>query len=108
MNLNNYKILFMGDASTKREEDIINNYNLSNIDILKVGHHGSKTSSDKSFIDKINPVYSVISVGENNKYGHPNLNVLENLKDTIIYRTDKNGEIKIKLKRKLKIKTCIK
>lgn len=108
MNLNNYKILFMGDASTKREEDIINNYNLSNIDILKVGHHGSKTSSDKLFIDKINPVYSIISVGENNKYGHPNLNVLENLKDTIIYRTDKNGEIKIKLKRKLKIKICIK
>lgn len=106
--LNNYQFLFMGDAGLKVEEDLIKKYNLKNIDVLKVGHHGSKTSSGKKFIDNINPKYSVISVGENNRYGHPNDNVLENLSASKIYRTDKNGSTMFKIKNnKLNIKTCI-
>ena len=69
--LNNYKFMFMGDAGVDKEKDILERYNISNIDVLKVGHHGSKTSSSKSFITKINPKYSIISVGKNNRYGHP-------------------------------------
>ena len=58
----------MGDAGVEVEEDLIDKYNLKDIDVLKVGHHGSKTSSDKNFINEINPKYSIISVGKNNRY----------------------------------------
>lgn len=103
----NFSFLFTGDASKEREEDIMENYNIKDISFLKVGHHGSKTSTGSSFIKKINPKYSIISVGENNRYGHPNKNTLKNLKDTTIFRTDLNGSIKIKLKKnKYEIKTC--
>ena len=83
----------------EKEKDILEKYNVSKIDVLKIGHHGSKTSSDKNFIDEMNPKYSVISVGKNNRYGHPNKEVLNNLDNSKIYRTDINGEIKIKIKR---------
>ena len=80
---------------------------MSNIDVLKVGHHGSKTSSSKKFIDEINPKYGVISVGKNNKYGHPNKEILNTLSNSKIYRTDEDGSIMFKIKNnKLKIKTC--
>lgn len=103
---NNYKFLFMGDAGIEVEEDLIKKYNLQNIEILKVGHHGSKTSSGKNFIDEINPKYSIISVGNNNRYGHPNNNVLDILEDSHIYRTDQDGSIMFKIKgNKLKIET---
>ena len=105
--LNNYKILFMGDAGIEVEEDLLKKYNLKNIDVLKVGHHGSRTSSSKEFIDEVNPKYGVISVGKNNRYGHPNKEVLNNLKDTNIYRTDEDGSIMFKIKNgKLKIGAC--
>ena len=104
---NNYKFLFMGDAGVEVEEDLIEKYNLEDIDVLKVGHHGSKTSSGKNFINEVNPKYSIISVGKNNRYGHPNKEVLNNLDDTRIYRTDQNGSIMFKInKDKLKIETC--
>ena len=105
--LNNHKFLFMGDAGVEVEEDLIQKYNLKDIDVLKVGHHGSKTSSSKSFVDEINPKYSIISVGKNNRYGHPNDNVLDNLVNSKIYRTDQDGSIMFKIKNnKLKIETC--
>ena len=105
--LNNYKFMFMGDAGVDKEKDILERYNISNIDVLKVGHHGSKTSSSKSFINKINPKYSIISVGKNNRYGHPNKEVLNNLDHSKIYRTDEDGSIIFKIKNnKLKIETC--
>ena len=67
----------------------------------------SKTSSSKEFIDTINPKYSIISVGKNNRYGHPNKEVLDNLYEAIIYRTDYHGTIVFKVKNnKLKINTC--
>jgi len=105
--LNNHKFLFMGDAGVEVEKNIIEKYNLQNIDVLKVGHHGSKTSSGKKFINEINPEYGVISVGKNNRYGHPNDGVLENLEDSNIYRTDQDGSIMFKVKKnKLEIKNC--
>ena len=105
--LNGYKFMFMGDAGVEKEKDILEKYNVSKIDVLKIGHHGSKTSSDKNFIDEMNPKYSVISVGKNNRYGHPNKEVLENLKESKIYRTDKDGSIMFKIKNnKLQVETC--
>ena len=105
--LNVYKFMFMGDAGIDKEKDILDKYNLSNVDVLKVGHHGSKTSSSKEFINVINPKYSIISIGKNNRYGHPNKEVLNNLSDSKIYRTDQDGSIMFKIKNtKLKIETC--
>ena len=105
--LNGYKFIFMGDAGVEKENDILDKYNISDIDVLKVGHHGSKTSSSEEFINEINPKYSLISVGKNNRYGHPNKEVLENLKYSKIYRTDQDGSIMFKIKNnKLKVETC--
>ena len=98
--INNINILLTGDAGIDVEEELMNKYNLS-IDILKVGHHGSKTSSSKEFINYINPKISLISVGEDNKFNHPNKEVLNNLKNTIIYRTDKNGSVMINLNKNI-------
>ncbi len=107
LNYSNYRFLFMDDAGIEREKDILRKYNLSNIDFLKVGHHGSNTSSSEEFIDKINPKYSLISVGKNNRYGHPKEEVLDNLSNSRTYRTDLNGSIEIKLKKNgYKIRTC--
>ena len=98
--------MFMGDAGIDKEKDILEKYNVSKIDVLKVGHHGSKTSSSKSFINEVNPKYSIISVGKNNRYGHPNKEVLNNLEGSKIYRTDQDGSIEIKInKTEDKIKT---
>ena len=102
-----YKFLFMGDAPRSVEEKIIEKYNLFNIDVLKVGHHGSKTSSSKYFVDKIIPKYSVISVGRNNRYGHPHEETLSNLINTKILRTDSDGTITFKInKNKFDIDFC--
>lgn len=105
--VNNYKFLLMGDAGVDSEKDILDEYNLSDIDVLKVGHHGSKTSSDKEFINEMNSKYGIISVGKNNRYGHPNKEVLNNLNNSKIYRTDKQGSIMFKIKNnKLNIENC--
>ena len=93
----NYKFLFMADADKEVEKNIIEKYNLKNIDVLKVGHHGSKTSTDESFINELTPKYSIISVGKNNKFGHPNIETLNTLKKSKILRTDELGTIKITL-----------
>lgn len=107
LNYNHYKFLFMGDAGVEVEEDLIEKYNLEDIDVLKVGHHGSKTSSGKDFIDEINPKYSIISVSKNNRYGHPNKEVLENLNNSKLYRTDQDGSVMFEIKNnKFKIETC--
>ena len=108
LNFSNIKIIFMGDAGTEVEEDILDKYDLKDIDILKVGHHGSKTSTSNKFIDKINPKYSIISVGKNNRYGHPNSEVLDILNNSSIYRTDRDGSIVFKIKNSvLEIETYV-
>ena len=107
LSIDGYRFLFMADAGVEKEKDILNKYNLENIHFLKVGHHGSDTSSSKEFIDSIKPKYSLISVGKNNRYGHPKETVLNKLRDSKIYRTDLDGSIEIKLsKNGYKIRTC--
>ena len=95
--INNNKILLMGDAGVEKEKDILKEYDINNIDILKVGHHGSNTSSSKEFIKTMNPKISLISVGENNKFGHPKKEVLDILSNSQIYRTDEVGSIIINI-----------
>lgn len=98
-------ILLMGDSGFDTEKYILNTYNIKNVDILKVGHHGSKYSTSKEFVDKINPKYSVILVGKNNKYNHPDPNVISRLSDSTTYLTSINGSIEFILKRKILVKS---
>jgi competence protein ComEC len=67
-------------------------------DVLKVAHHGSRTSSNEDFVSAVEPVFAVISVGVDNSYGHPNRDVLERLRQhhTVVYRTDQDGLITIR------------
>lgn len=105
--IDGYKFMFMGDAGIEKEKDILDKYNISNVDVLKVGHHGSKTSSSESFINEMNPRYSIISVGKNNRHGHPNKEVLNTLNDSKIYRTDQDGSVMFKIiNNKLKVDNC--
>jgi competence protein ComEC len=87
--------LFMGDTAFEGENRIMSlGYDLKS-DVLKVGHHGSATSTSMSFLEAIRPEYAVISVGAKNKFGHPNPGTLERL-ETIgakVYRTDLNGSV---------------
>ena len=87
----NTKFLFTGDAEKLSETEMLS-YELRS-DVLKVGHHGSKTSSSEKFIAKVNPRIAVISCGKNNDYGHPHQEALDALKHAEVYRTDKNGDI---------------
>ena len=89
------KLLFMGDASIKSEEYILDNYELDDITILKVGHHGSRTSSSEEFIESVNPTYALISAGVDNKFNHPHEEVIERLEEngSIIYNTKINGMV---------------
>ncbi len=75
------KILMTGDAPKEVEDQIVAKYknSLQNIDILKVGHHGSKTSTGENLANTAKPVYALISAGENNRYGHPHKEVLQTL-----------------------------
>ena len=105
----NFSALFTGDIEREAEDDITKTYKSSNIlksDILKVAHHGSKTSSTEEFLDLVKPRMALIGVGENNKFGHPNKTTIEKLnkRKVKIYRTDLNGEICIKVNKKGKIK----
>lgn len=86
--------LFTGDAEEKSEKEITEDVN---VDVLKVGHHGSDTSSSEEFLAKVKPKYAIISVGAGNKYGHPADITLTKLKKNTkqIYRTDLNGTIKV-------------
>ena len=90
--------LFTGDLEDDAEAVIRNNIKA---DILKVGHHGSITSTSEKFLRKIMPKIALISVGKDNSYGHPDNIVLERLKkiNVIIYRTFKMGEVKLKIKK---------
>lgn len=89
------KFMFTGDAQISNEMDMINKgFDLS-ADVLKLGHHGSHTSSSQEFLNKVNPKYAVISCGVKNDYGHPHKEVMERLQTMKIkaYRTDENGTI---------------
>lgn len=96
---NGINILLMGDATVNNEDTLMKRYNLPKIDILKVGHHGSRTSSSKLFIKDIEPKISLISSGKNNKYHLPNLDVIQRLKyyGSKVFDTQDNGELTINL-----------
>lgn len=89
------EVLFTGDLEIRGEEALLANELITGIDILKVAHHGSKTSTTEKFLDITAPKISVISAGKNNRYGHPNLEVVERLaaKGGVIIRTDQEGPI---------------
>lgn len=96
----NFSMLFTGDIEEEAENYIANKYkNKLKADILKVAHHGSKTSSTAQFIEYVKPKITLIGVGENNNFGHPNDEVIKRFEvlDTKIYRTDINGEITIEI-----------
>ena len=86
--------LFTGDAEVDNEEEAIANASTNlKSDVLKVGHHGSSTSTSDAFLSIVNPQYAVISVGEGNDYGHPHRETLEKLDGTTLYRTDEDGTV---------------
>lgn len=102
LNYKNFSCIFTGDIEEIAEKSILQKYKNTNIlksTILKVAHHGSKTSSTEEFLNAVKPQIALIGVGINNKFGHPNDKTLKNLKDINckIYRTDINGEITIKV-----------
>ena len=102
----NFSILFTGDASEKIEKELIKEKINLKSDILKVSHHGSKTGTSEEFLKSVKPKIALIGVGENNKFGHPTEDVIKRLTENKvkIYRTDRNGEISIKIKKNKNIK----
>lgn len=93
-----FSMLFTGDIEAIAEEKILDFYkekgeSILKSDVLKVAHHGSKTSTTQSFFEKVNPKICLIGVGKNNMFGHPTAEVLERINGTKVYRTDENGEI---------------
>jgi len=93
--------LFTGDMGSQQVRQICNRYEdeIWNVSLLKVGHHGAENSTSENFLKILKPQYALISVGENNKYGHPSSQTLERLEQANvkhIYRTDINGDIIVK------------
>ena len=85
MHYKDFSCVFTGDIEEIAEKQILEEYKdnlqILNSIVLKVGHHGSKTSSTQDFIEAVNPKIALIGVGENNKFGHPNENVIERLEN---------------------------
>ncbi|MCL2546721.1 MAG: MBL fold metallo-hydrolase [Oscillospiraceae bacterium] len=103
-NLNDYSIglrlvvgttsfVFTGDAEALSEQEMIDAGHVLNSDVLRVGHHGSHTSTAQEFFAAVSPAIAVISVGADNRYGHPHRAVRERLEDITVYRTDRHGHI---------------
>lgn len=88
----NRKFIFMGDAEMISENEILTDVTA---DIVKVGHHGSNTSSGQNFVDRVNAKYAIISVGSDNNYNHPNMNIVNRWETSgaKVYRTDLSGTI---------------
>lgn len=91
----NTSFLFTGDAESDEEEEILNSGADLKSTVLKVGHHGSRTSTSYPFLREVMPQYAVISVEKGNSYGHPNEETLSKLSDAgvEVYRTDESGDI---------------
>lgn len=107
--IKNYQLLFMGDSNLENEKEILNYYKIENIDILKVGHHGSNTSSSMEFLNQISPKISLISAGRNNKYHHPNQEVLNRLQkiDSKVYVTSIKGAVFCFFKKNITISSVL-
>jgi len=104
----NFSMLFTGDIEKIAEEKILEQVDKNRLkaDVLKVGHHGSKTSSISEWVEAVKPKIALIGVGENNRFGHPNGEVVERLEKSgaKVYRTDEDGEICLQIGRKGKIR----
>ena len=109
-NTNNYSVvvrleygdrafLFMGDAEKEAEAEILSRYTETDLwaDVLKLGHHGSSTSTSEDFLKMVRPLYGIISCGSGNSYGHPHSETLTKLAalDAEVYRTDMNGTVRV-------------
>lgn len=94
INYKNNKFLFMGDAESTVENEILEDVSA---DVIKIGHHGSNTSSSNPFISKVKAKYAIIMVGLNNRYNHPNQDTIDKWEKSgaTIYRTDLNGNITV-------------
>ncbi|HEY8364260.1 MAG TPA: MBL fold metallo-hydrolase, partial [Haloplasmataceae bacterium] len=90
--------LFTGDAEKLVEDELLDDDVDLRADVLKVGHHGSSSSSSAAFVQAVSPKISIISVGKDNKYGHPSDAVIKRLisNGSLVYRTDKDGTIVVK------------
>lgn len=102
-NYKEFNTLFTGDIEEVAEKEIVKLYENTNLlksKILKISHHGSKTSTTEEFLNAVSPRIALIGVGKDNNFGHPSINIIErlNLKKIKIYRTDQDGEIIIKIK----------
>jgi len=91
----NFEALFTGDIEKSAENKLVNAGINLNSDILKIAHHGSKTSTSDAFLKAVNAILAIIEVGKDNSYGHPHQEVLERLKNLNILQTGKDGDIKI-------------
>lgn len=111
LNYKNFSMIFTGDIEKEAEQKILKNVNnkILNSTILKVAHHGSKTSSTEEFIKKVNPKIALIGVSKKNKFGHPSEQTIKLLQsiNCKIYRTDEMGEITLKVNSngKIRVKT---
>ena len=94
-------ILFTGDLEENGEKEVLSKHDIE-ADILKVGHHGSSTSSSKEFLEAVDATYAVIQCGRDNRYGHPHYEVLDNLSDNdvLVYRTDEDKSVSFYLTEK--------
>lgn len=95
------KILFMGDAEKNIEGRLVYEGVVGDVDVLKVGHHGSKTSSNDFFLSAVKPEYAIVSSGKGNRYGHPAQQTLSNLEavGAKIFRTDSDGTVRVNIDR---------
>ena len=98
--IGDFDMLMMGDSLKQAELDLVEKHGLPDTELLIVGHHGSRTSTDDLFLETIRAEDAVISVGSNNSYGHPNREVLARLQlhGCNIWRTDRNGTVEIRVK----------
>jgi len=97
MKYKNFTVMLSGDCESEAESLAEQSGEDLGADILKVGHHGSKTASSVDFLNRVHPAMAVISVGKNNVYGHPSQDTLVKLQNLgiTVYRTDKNGAVMV-------------
>ena len=103
-----YSVLFTGDIEVESDPAILAWGDRLQSTLLKVAHHGSRTSSRPAFVDAVNPRIAVISVGSFNKFGHPSREVLARLRGRCkIYRTDQNGAVTVRLDDSISLESMI-
>jgi competence protein ComEC len=94
-----YRVMMTGDIEEKGEKTMLRHWDLPEVDVLKVAHHGSTTSTSEGWLDAIRPRMAVVSVGRNNRFGHPAPEVIRRLKDRdiTVWRTDRNGAVTVRM-----------